>query len=223
MIYLVLINFYAGYMQQFIVDTSKTSQRFAHQIIWNMKANMYKDESCSDPDSLKPVLDKVISAIILSLKGPDKDFYEREFKFFDEITGISGKLKPLVQIDASKAEKKRKIDEEIAKIKVDVGVYLPTNPDRIVVDIDYGSGRPLQSHAKAPFMATFQVRDVFKKHEKEAKAEWMASIFKVGDDCRQDLLALQLISIFQSIFNSSGLDLYTFPYRVVATAPGVLF
>lgn len=34
------------------------------------------------------------------------------------------------------------------KINLEVGVYLPTNPDRIVVDIDYDSGRPLQSHAK---------------------------------------------------------------------------
>jgi hypothetical protein len=43
---------------------------------------------------------------------------------------------------------KKKIDEEIRKIKVDVGVYLPTNPDKTVVDIDYNSGKPLQSHAK---------------------------------------------------------------------------
>lgn len=41
-----------------------------------------------------------------------------------------------------------KIDEEMAKIKVDVGVYLPSNPDGVVVDIDKKSGRPLQSHAK---------------------------------------------------------------------------
>lgn len=41
-----------------------------------------------------------------------------------------------------------KIDEEMAKITVDVGVYLPSNPDGIVVDIDKKSGRPLQSHAK---------------------------------------------------------------------------
>lgn len=36
----------------------------------------------------------------------------------------------------------------MAKITVEVGVYLPSNPDGKVVDIDKKSGRPLQSHAK---------------------------------------------------------------------------
>lgn len=166
---------------------------------------------------MKPVFDRIIKKLVDGLTGADKEFFEREFAFFKEITDISGKLKPLVVSGASKAEKKKKIDEEIVKIKVDVGVYLPTNPDRSVVDIDYTSGRPLQSHAKAPFMATFMVRNSNNEME---KPERMASIFKVGDDCRQDVLALQLISVFQAIFHSAGLDLYTFPYRVVATAPG---
>ncbi|KAL2917897.1 Phosphatidylinositol 4-kinase stt4 [Polyrhizophydium stewartii] len=207
----------AGYIERFILEAARSSQLFAHQIIWNMKANMYKDEACEVPDSLKTTLDRIISKIISSLSGSDKAFYEREFDFFAKVTGISGTLKPLVQADASKAEKKRKIDEELRKIKVQVGVYLPTNPESIVIDIDYDSGRPLQSHAKAPFMATFKVTESGAQHH---EPRWMSSIFKVGDDCRQDLLALQLIGIFKSIFVSAGLDLYTFPYRVVATAPG---
>ncbi|KAH6571358.1 hypothetical protein BASA60_007187 [Batrachochytrium salamandrivorans] len=153
-----------GYIERFILDAAKSSQTFAHQIIWNMLANMYKDETC------------------------EVDYYEREFDFFSKVTGISGTLKPLVQADASKAEKKRKIDEEMRKIKV-----------------------------QAPFMASFKVNTIGKPG---GDTRWMSSIFKVGDDCRQDVLALQLISIFKSIFVSAGLDLYTFPYRVVATAPG---
>ncbi|KAJ3411750.1 phosphatidylinositol-4- kinase [Chytridiales sp. JEL 0842] len=218
----------SGYVEHFILQAAKVSQLFAHQIIWNMNANMFKivkegkHEEKMIPDGIKPALDRIIEKIVTGLSGSDKEFYEREFAFFDEVTGISGKLKPY--ISKSKAEKKKKIDEEMRKIKVDPGVYLPSNPESTVVDIDYDSGRPLQSHAKAPFMATFKIQrdgELDKKRDAPKKELlWQSAIFKVGDDCRQDILALQLISILKSIFVKAGLDLYVYPYRIVATAPG---
>ncbi|KAF3937618.1 hypothetical protein ABW19_dt0205605 [Dactylella cylindrospora] len=221
-----------GYVERYILETGKFSQLFAHQIIWNMKANAYKDEDSEVPDPIKPTLDKVMDHLVNSFSPADRSFYEREFNFFGEVTSISGKLRPFIGFP--KEEKKQKIEEELRKIKVDVGVYLPSNPDGIVIGIDRKSGKPLQSHAKAPYMATFRVRkkanasvttdDGPSRAESrlgsQGEEKWQSCIFKVGDDCRQDMLALQLISAFRSIFNSVGLDVFVFPYRVVATAPG---
>lgn len=220
-----------GFVKRYILQTAKISQLFAHQIIWNILANSYRDEDSKVPDPMKPALDEVLDKMISSFDSEEKSFYDREFGFFNTVTSISGKLKPYIK--KSKGEKKAKIDEEMDKIKVDVGVYLPSNPDGTVIDIDRRSGKPLQSHAKAPFLAKFKIRrDVkdFGKNDSDSENDgevrkktvdvWQGAIFKVGDDCRQDMLALQIISVFRSIFNASGLDLYVFPYRVTATAPG---
>ena len=231
-----------GYVQRYIIETAKFSQLFAHQIIWNMTANAYKDEDSSIEDSLKPTLDVVKDRMTASFSGTDKEFYEREFSFFTEITDISGKLRPYIK--RSKPEKKQKIEEELRRIKVEVGVYLPSNPDGTVIGIDRNSGKPLQSHAKAPYMATFRIKKTLEgtvgsgdmlaesspnentshpglaAREENTYEIWQSAIFKVGDDCRQDVLALQMIAAFRGIFNDVGLDVYVYPYRVTATAPG---
>ena len=42
------INAHAGYVNHFIFDTARISQLFCHQIIWNMKANCYKDDAAEE-------------------------------------------------------------------------------------------------------------------------------------------------------------------------------
>jgi phosphatidylinositol 4-kinase A len=135
-----------GYTETTIMHIASVSSLFAHQVIWNMMANMYIDDAGTVADSMKPTLDAMVSKIVSQFQGSERIFYEREFSFFEKVTGISGLLKPFIKKE--KWEKKKKIDEELAKIEVDPGVYLPSNPESCVVDIDYSSGRPLQSFAK---------------------------------------------------------------------------
>ena len=53
---------------------------------------------------MKPILDRMIHDIVESLSGSERDFYDREFGFFGEVTSISGKLKPFIK--KTKPEKK---------------------------------------------------------------------------------------------------------------------
>ncbi|KPJ11645.1 Phosphatidylinositol 4-kinase alpha [Papilio machaon] len=185
------------------------------------------------------ILESLTKSIVDTLSGPAKAFYEREFDFFSQITNISGIIRPYPK----GPERKRACLEALKNVKVQPGCYLPSNPDSMVIDIDYKSGTPMQSAAKAPYLARFRVRK-YGIAEMEAVAmaiasgqdppteegkdrftsiaaeTWQAAIFKVGDDVRQDMLALQVISLFKNIFQQVGLDLYLFPYKVVATAPG---
>lgn len=199
-----------------------------------MHTNMYMDEErqIKDPN-LFDTLDALVKNILGALSGPAKQFYEREFSFFEKITNISGEIRPYPK----GAERKQACFEALQRIKVEAGCYLPSNPEAMVIDIDYDSGTPMQSAAKAPYLAKFKVQRygikelenlamaVSSNGQVEIKSSgleiWQAAIFKVGDDVRQDMLALQVISIFKNVFQQVGLNLFLFPYRVVATAPGV--
>ncbi|XP_055594149.1 phosphatidylinositol 4-kinase alpha isoform X1 [Uranotaenia lowii] len=229
-----------GYVVEFIKHISKRSQIVAHQLIWNMQTNMYIDEEMHHRDPvLYEGLEGLSNNIISSLSGPAKRFYEREFDFFGKITAVSGEIRSFPK---GQARKKACLDA-LSRIKVQAGCYLPSNPEAMVLDIDYNSGTPMQSAAKAPYLARFRVHrcgineletmamEVSNNPNNQLDGQnkatssmgpetWQAAIFKVGDDVRQDMLALQVISIFKNIFAQVGLELFLFPYRVVATAPG---
>lgn len=170
-----------------------------------------------------------------SLSGPAKSFYEREFDFFGKVTAISGEIRPYPKGE----ERKNALMKALSKIDVQLGCYLPSKPEALVTDIDRSIGIPLQSAAKAPFLARFKINycgqyqlESLAMNENNEDKEYIASlgpemfeaaIFKVGDDVRQDMLALQIIKLFKNVFKKVGLDLFLYPYRVVATSPGVRF
>ncbi len=223
-----------GYVREVIFWLAKHSQLLAHQLIWNMMTNVYRDQDGKVKDTqIGDLLESLIDDIKNSLTGTEKEFFKREFDFFSEITNVSALIKDKPLGD----ERRKACDQALRNIKLVNNCYLPSNPEAIVLQIL--DGRPMQSAAKAPYLARFRVQRVrlselerlgktgssgTGRTESSAAGTTLqyecACIFKVGDDVRQDMLALQIMQICKNVFQQEGLELFLFPYRVVATKPG---
>lgn len=205
-------------VEGYLLGAARRSNLFAHILIWQLQGESYAEESGKDgaivkSNSFQEMLPVVRQKIIDSFTPDARDLFQRQFDFFDKVTSISGVLFPL-----PKEERRAGIRRELEKISIEGDdLYLPTAPDKLVRGIQLDSGIPLQSAAKVPIMITFNVAD---KNGDPNNIVPQACIFKVGDDCRQDVLALQVIALLRDVFEAVGLNLYLFPYGVLPTGPG---
>ncbi|CAL9218237.1 unnamed protein product [Arabidopsis halleri] len=199
-------------VEGYLLRATQRSDIFAHILIWHLQGESVqetpKEGSIDKNAAFQEILPEVRQHIIDGFNPTALDMFTREFDFFDKVTSISGVLFPL-----PKEERRAGIRRELEKIEMQGDdLYLPTAPNKLVRSIRVDSGIPLQSAAKVPIMITFNVVDRDGDHS-DVKPQ--ACIFKVGDDCRQDVLALQVISLLRDIFQAVGLNLYFFPYGVV--------
>lgn len=117
-------------------------------------------------------------------------------------------------------ESRGKIEELLRNIKLErQDLYLPTNPGSIVKQVVSDSGTLMPSKEKNPILVQFQVFSEQSDQDgcEEPIVKKQACIFKVGDDVRQDVLALQIIKILKDVYIKAGLDLYLCPYGVIPT------
>ncbi|CAF0765748.1 unnamed protein product [Adineta ricciae] len=218
-----------GFVRRLILALSKKSNLLAHQLIWNIRTNTFKNEDTPDSE-MQAKLEPIARQIEIDFTHDARSFYERVFAFSDRLTKVSDTIKIYPKGNARKEaclQELRALGSEVP-----AGVYLPSNPEAIVISLLPESGAPMQSAAKAPYRATFRVQTVgIEQVERCADPDYelmqdltnqysQMAIFKVGDDVRQDILALQLMRLFQNIFEQEGLELYLYTYRVIATSPG---
>eukprot|EP00736_Rhodelphis_marinus_P008656 Rmarinus@m.12732 len=216
-----------GEVESYLVSAALGSEILAHQMIWCLRTEEEpKDTSqmakaavstATAENVLFAISTRVRQTIEAALSPVWRRRYEQEFGYFDKVNAISGVLKPL-----DDAGRRARIKQELMKIDVVDNLYLPTDPNKKCIGAIEDSGTPLTSAAKVPILVVFRTID------KSAPClpggapvvKPQACIFKVGDDCRQDTLALQVIRQFQTVFYEAGLDIFLFPYKVIPTSPG---
>ena len=131
--------------------------------------------------------------MLAQLTPQAREYFDQEHGTFQKVTDISGVLKPI-----PKDQRRAAIATEASKIELPdrQDLYLPVDPRKRLIRILPESGRAMQSAAKTPIMLAFDVEalplSAAAVEPMGCEQRKQACIFKVGDDCRQDVLALQV-------------------------------
>jgi hypothetical protein len=104
--------------------------------------------------------------------------------------------------------RKEIVQAELKKLELPLEFTLPLNPQWQCKGIVCDKCRAMSSK-KVPMWIEFE--------NSEDGAPNFLTLFKAGDDLRQDLLTLQLLRIMDTIWKSEGMDLKVIPYGCVST------
>ena len=153
-------------LYDFLLKSSHFSILLSHQLIWLCQAELGEVKDTGKPLEMTPfrrLCQSLLDTIIANFTPAERSYYRDEVGFFEQVTAISGILKPL----PTKQERKAKIKAELEKIEVKKGLYLPTNPHLQVHEIICKSGTPMRSAAKVPILVAFVVS------EGELREDWI--------------------------------------------------
>jgi phosphatidylinositol 4-kinase len=100
-----------GFVRRLILALSRKSNLLAHQLIWNIRTNTFKNETTPDIE-MKAKLEPIAQQIELDFTPDAKKFYERVFAFSDTLTKVSDTIKAFPKGNSRKEGKIRRIHVE---------------------------------------------------------------------------------------------------------------
>lgn len=81
-----------GFVRRLILDLPKKSNLLAHQLIWNIRTNTFKNETTIDED-MKKKLEPIAQQIEIDFTPDARKFYQRVFDFSNRLTKVSETIK----------------------------------------------------------------------------------------------------------------------------------
>jgi phosphatidylinositol-4,5-bisphosphate 3-kinase len=136
--------------------------------------------------------------------GSSREELLKGYKFTQQLVELN---KRLGHLDFSAAT--APFREALAHIEIPQEFHLPMDP-RLVVDSFIIEKCKVMNSKKKPFWLTFRNSSIF-------ATEPVMTMFKVGDDLRQDQLTLQLMKVMESLWRKNGADFHMRCYGVLPT------
>ncbi|CAC9508760.1 putative phosphatidylinositol 4-kinase alpha [Leishmania infantum JPCM5] len=225
----------SGSIEAFLVRTSARSTMFAHQLLWSLQTES------EGSGALAKKCQQVERRIKAAFTPNEEAFYRSEFAFVDLMTSLSGEIMKFDKPERKAQLRLRLKDDVFHALPKLRHLYLPTDPNYRITDVIPHTAGAMQSAAKCPILVQFTcvprtAEDALTPDDVDSAAAdehghgagnshsdpvsrpvVKACIFKMGDDCRQDQISLQLIGLIQRILNSVGVPSFLYPYRVITT------
>lgn len=189
---------------RFLLRRALKNRKIGHRLFWYLKAEIHQIE-------IQERFGLIIEAYLHACGDFRRDIF-RENKVLNDLTAVGSIIKTIPA-----TERLQKLRHELSLIQ------FPNNPEGFLIPTDFGvrvKGLVVEKckymdSKKLPLWLVFQNAD--------PDGANVLVIFKVGDDLRQDILTLQMITLmYKQVEDSSlALDLRMRPYAVVATGRGL--
>ncbi|KAL6059622.1 Phosphatidylinositol 4,5-bisphosphate 3-kinase catalytic subunit gamma isoform [Balamuthia mandrillaris] len=192
-------------LAHYLLKRALLDRRIGHSFFWYLKSEMHVPE-ISERFSL--LLEAYLRAC-----GSHRSELKKQTALLKNLEYVANKIK-----DIKDSERLGVQREELANIKLfDSGkekIQLPLSPSLEANSLIIEKCKYMDSK-KLPLWLVWGNNDTFGKP--------IYTIFKAGDDLRQDMLTLQMIRIMDKLWKKEGMDLHLSPYGCVATGDGVGF
>jgi hypothetical protein len=184
----------------FLLRRALSNRLIGHRFFWYLKAEIHQVE-------IRERYGLIIEAYLHACGDFRRDIF-RENKVLNDLTAVGNLIK-----STPAAERLQKLRRELSLI------LFPNHPDGFLIPTDFGVRVKGLVIDKCKYMDSKKLPLwlVFENADPDGSNVYV--IFKVGDDLRQDILTLQMISLMynQVLKSPLALDLRMRPYAVVAT------
>ncbi|GAM27069.1 hypothetical protein SAMD00019534_102440 [Acytostelium subglobosum LB1] len=178
-------------------------QQIGHVFFWQIKAEISNLNQATHSEWVERY-SLILEAFLKGSTTRMGDIF-KQFEFYTKIKDVA------IGVKAVPATKHRDyLGTALNALKLANDFQLPINPELRARGIEASSCKVMHSKTLPLWMSFFN---------HDPLGDNITTIFKAGDDLRQDQLTIQMIDLMDRMWLAEGIDLQTISYKCIATGP----